>query len=163
MTPERMDRIIDEHFRFEATDDVAGVLGSLAEEVEHEVVPSPVGMQTDRARIGRFYRMLFSDLKGENVTPLRRLYGENFVVDESLWHGRIENGRVFLCDGMSGKVSFRLLHVFELEGEKIRSEQVWCDLAAIQRQLGMAAEAQAWRGHGLAETQPDAAAERQAA
>jgi hypothetical protein len=163
MTPETMDRIIDQHFRHEATDDVEGVLGSLADAVEHEVVPSPVGMQTDHGRIGRFYRMLFSDLKGENVTPLRRLYGGNFVVDESLWHGRIENGRVFLCDGMSGKVSFRLLHVFELEGEKIRSEQVWCDLAAIQRQLGMAAEAQAWRGDESTARQSEGSAERRAA
>ena len=114
MTPQRMDEIINRHFQYEATDDVAGVVGSLAEEVEHEVIPSPAGMQTDRAKIAGVYRMLFADLKGEKVTPLRRLYGENFVVDESLWHGRIENGRVFLCDGMSGKVSFRLLHEKEV-------------------------------------------------
>ena len=139
MTPQKMDEIINQHFAYEATDDVAGVVGSLAERVEHEVIPSPAGMQTDHAKIASFYRMLFADLKGEGVTPLRRLYGENFVVDETLWHGRIENGRVFLCDGMSGKVSFRLLHVFELEGDKIKREQVWCDLAAVQRQLGMAA------------------------
>lgn len=135
MTPQRMDQIINQHFQYEAADDVAGVVGSLADRVEHEVVPSPAGLQTDRAKIADFYRMLFADLKGENVTPLRRLYGKDFVVDESLWHGRIENGRIFLCEGKSGKVSFRLLHVFELEGEKIRREQVWCDLAAIQRQL----------------------------
>jgi hypothetical protein len=30
-----------------------------------------------------------------------------------------------------------MLHVFELEGEKIRRENVWCDLAAIQQQLGV--------------------------
>jgi predicted ester cyclase len=34
-------------------------------------------------------------------------------------------------------VSFRLLHVFELRDGKIAREQVWCDLAAIQRQLGV--------------------------
>jgi hypothetical protein len=137
MTPQRMDEIINRHFQYEATDDVAGVVGSLAERVEHEVVPSPAGMQTDRAGIASFYKMLFADLKGENVTPLRRLYGKDFVVDESLWHGRIEDGRIFLCPGMSGQVSFRLLHVFELEGEKIKREQVWCDLAAVQKQLGL--------------------------
>ena len=119
-------------------DDVDGVLASLADEVRHEVVPSPMGEQTDKAGIGDFYRMLFADLKGEGVTPLRRLYGEDFVVDEALWHGRVENGRPFLMDGRSGKVSFRLLHVFELRGGKIAAEQVWCDLAALQRQLGEA-------------------------
>src|SRR3954467_4979283 len=136
MNPQKMDEIINRHFQFEAMDDVAGVVGSLANEVEHEVVPSPAGIQTDRAKIASFYRMLFADLKGEKVTPLRRLYGENFVVDESLWHGRIEDGRPFLCAGGSGDVSFRLLHVFEFRDGKIGREQVWCDLAAIQRQLG---------------------------
>ncbi len=135
MTPERMDQIINQHFMYEATDDVAGVVASLADGAEHEVIPSPAGVQTDRAGITNFYKMLFADLRGEGVTPLRRLYGKNFVVDETLWRGRIENGRIFLREGKSGPVSFRLLHVFELEGDKITREQVWCDLAAIQRQL----------------------------
>jgi len=135
VTPQRMDQIINQHFQYEATDDVAGVVGSLSDRVEHEVVPSPAGMQTDKAGIASFYTMLFADLKGENVTPLRRLYGKDFVVDESLWQGRIENGRIFRREGKSGKVSFRLLHVFELDGDKIKREQVWCDLAAIQQQL----------------------------
>jgi ketosteroid isomerase-like protein len=133
---EEMDRIIDEHFMFEATDDVEGVVASLADEVEHEVVPSPVGMLNDRAQIRAFYEMLFSSLKGDSVTPVRRLYGDDFVVDEGIWHGHIKDGRPFLCDGRSGPVSFRLLHIFELSDGKIRRENVWCDLASIQRQLG---------------------------
>ena len=143
MTRQQMDQLIDEHFGFEARDDVAGVLATLADEVRHEVVPSPFGEQTDKKGIRQFYRMLFADLKGERVTPLRRLYGEDFVVDETLWQGRVENGRPFLMDGMSGRVSFRLLHIFELKGGKIASEQVWCDLAALQRQLNAQALAEA--------------------
>ena len=135
MSPQQIDRIIEEHFRYEATDDVEGVLGSLANEVRHEVVPSPMGAQTDKRGIREFYKMLFADLKGEGVTPLRRLYGEDFVVDEAMWHGRVANGRPFLMEGRSGKVSFRLLHIFELRNGKIANEQVWCDLAALQRQL----------------------------
>ena len=135
MTRQQMDELVNRHFGFEAADDVEGVLASLADEVRHEVVPSPMGAQTDKAAIRDFYRMLFADLKGEGVTPLRRLYGEDFVVDEALWNGRVVNGRPFLMDGKTGKVSFRLLHVFELREGKIASEQVWCDLAALQRQL----------------------------
>jgi hypothetical protein len=52
------------------------------------------------------------------------------------WHGQVENGRPFPCDGKSGAVSLRLLHVLELQDGQIRREQAWCDLAAIQRQLG---------------------------
>ena len=134
-----IDRIIEQHFMFEATDDVDGVVDSLADGVEHEVVPSPVGVLHDRAQIRAYYEMLFDSLKGEGVTPVRRLYGDDFVVDEAVWHGRIADGRPFLCDGRSGPVSFRLLHVFELRDGKISRENVWCDLASIQRQLGVAA------------------------
>jgi ketosteroid isomerase-like protein len=104
--------------------------------VRHEGIPSPVGRLSERARIRDFYRMLFDSLKGESVTPLRRLYGDDFVVDEALWQGQVVDGKPFLLDGRSGPVSFRILHVFELRDGKIRREDVWCDLAAIQRQLG---------------------------
>lgn len=79
----------------------------------------------------------------DELIDRRRLYGEDFIVDETLWHGRVVDGRPFLMPGMSGKVSFRLLHVFELREGRISSEQVWCDLAALQQQLNAAAEASA--------------------
>src|SRR5688500_11505022 len=106
MTREQMDELINRHFGFEAADDVEGVLASLADDVRHEVVPSPMGAQTDKGGIREFYKMLFSALKGEGVTPLRRLYGEDFVVDETLWRGRVVNGRPFFMEGRSGNVSF---------------------------------------------------------
>jgi hypothetical protein len=81
--------------------------------------------------------MLFDSVKGEGVTPLKRYYGDDFIIDETMWHGEISDGRVFLCDGKSGKVSFRLLHIFEFKDGMIAREQAWCDLAAIQRQLGV--------------------------
>ena len=146
MTAADMDRVIDQHFAFEATDDVEGVLGSLTEDAEHEIVPSPFGRLTGRAAIRGMYETLFRDLKGEGATPVRRLYGADFVVDETVWHGRIEDGRPFLCDGKSGPVSFRLLHIFEFRDGRIARENVWCDLAAIQRQLGVGAESMAAAG-----------------
>jgi ketosteroid isomerase-like protein len=131
-----MDRIVGQHFMFEARDDIEGVMGTLTEDAEHEVIPSPVGALTDRAKQRAYYEMLFKALEGESVTPVRRLYGEDFVVDETIWHGHINDGAPFLCDGASGPVSFRLLHVFNLREGKITREQVWCDLASIQQQLG---------------------------
>jgi ketosteroid isomerase-like protein len=139
MAPEDMDRVINEHFAFEAGDDVEGVLASLTEDAEHEIIPSPFGRLSGRAAIRPMYESLFADLKGEGATPVRRLYGGDFVVDETIWHGQVVDGRPFLCDGRSGKVSFRLLHIFEFRDGRIARENVWCDLAAIQRQLGMGA------------------------
>jgi ketosteroid isomerase-like protein len=135
-TREQMDQIVDQHFMFEATDDIEGVMGTLTEDAEHEVIPSPVGALTDRAQMRAYYEMLFKALKGESVTPVRRLYGEDFIIDETIWHGHVNDGAPFLCDGESGPVSFRLLHVFNLRDGKITREQVWCDLASIQQQLG---------------------------
>ena len=139
LTREQMDALVDEHFRFEATDDVDGVMGTLHDRAVHEVIPSPVGELQDPAEQRAYYELLFGSMTGTSVEPLRRYYGDDFLVDETLWHGRIDDGRPFLCDGRSGEVSFRLLHVFEFHDGKIGREQVWCDLAAIQRQLGCAA------------------------
>jgi ketosteroid isomerase-like protein len=136
LTRDQMDALVEEHFRFEATDDVDGVLSTLLDGAVHEVIPSPAGALTELAEQRAYYELLFDSITGDSVEPLRRCYGEDFLVDESLWHGRIEDGRPFLCDGRSGEVSFRLLHVFEFRDGKISREQVWCDLAAIQRQLG---------------------------
>jgi ketosteroid isomerase-like protein len=139
MSREEMDRAVNEHFGFEAADDLDGVMASLAGDVEHEIVPSPVGVLHDKAKVRDYYAMLFASVQGDSVTPLKRYYGDDFIVDETLWHGEISDGRPFLCDGKSGKVSFRLLHIFEFEDGKIAREQAWCDLAAIQRQLGATA------------------------
>src|SRR6187200_1753273 len=79
MTREDMDRAVNEHFGFEAADNLDGVMASLAGEVEHEIVPSPVGVQHDKANVHAYYSMLFKAVKGESVTPLQRYYGNDFV------------------------------------------------------------------------------------
>jgi uncharacterized protein len=137
MSHQDMDEVINTHFGCEANDDIDGVVASLAPEIEHEVVPSPIGIQRDQTKIRAYYEMVFGAIKGESAKPLKRYYGEGFIIDETLWTGEIMDGAVFLCPGKSGKVSFRLLHVFELKNGKIAREQAWCDLAAIQRQLGV--------------------------
>lgn len=64
LSPADMDRIIDEHFGYEARDDVDGVMASLAPSVEHEVVPSPVGALHDPAAIRAYYTRLFGAVRG---------------------------------------------------------------------------------------------------
>ena len=130
-----MDRKIDEHFGFEASDNVEGVLATLAADVEHDIVGSPTGPTHGRDNARGFYEHLFADLADGQVRTLRRLYGEDFLVDESLWRGRAA-GRPFGLEGRDRPVEFRLLHVMEFAGNgDIRRENVWLDLAAILRQL----------------------------
>jgi hypothetical protein len=130
-----MDRRIDEHFGFEARDDVDGVLGTLAPDVEHDIVGWPTGPTEGREAARGFYDALFSDLADGKVESRRRLYGDSFLVDESLWRGRA-HGRPFGLAGRDRPLEFRLLHVIEFAASgDIQRENVWIDLAAIQRQL----------------------------
>lgn len=131
----QMDRKMDEHFGYEATDNVEGVLGTLAADVEHDIVGWPLGPSRTHADIRRFYETLFSDLSHGNAKTLRRLHGDNFMVDESLWSGRAP-GRPFGLAGNDRPLEFRMLHVVEFtEAGDIKRENVWLDMAAIQQQL----------------------------
>lgn len=129
------DRMIDRHFRFEAEDDIDGVLSTMVDDVEHDVVGYPDGPRRGKTAARGFYDALFADLSGEKVTTLRRYYGADFVVDESLWEGTAP-GAPFGIPGHGRKLSFRLLHVFDMAPDgQIKRENVWLDFAAIQQQL----------------------------
>lgn len=135
MTPEQMDLKIDEHFKFEAADDVEGVLQTLAEDVVHDVVGWPMGPSRGRESARPFYEALFHDLSESRVESIRRLYGDNFLVDESLWRGKAP-GMPFGISGHNRNLEFRLLHVIEFSPQgSIQRENVWVDLGAIIQQL----------------------------
>jgi predicted ester cyclase len=130
-----MDKKMDEHFAYEANDDVEGVLATLAPEATHDVVGWPRGPSRTHEAARAFYESMFADLSDSQVTSTRRLYGESFLVDESEWRGRAQ-GRPFGLEGRGRPLTFRLLHVVEFtETGQIQREQVWIDLAAIIRQL----------------------------
>jgi predicted ester cyclase len=136
LTRAQRDAKLDEHFGFEAADDVEGVLGTLADAVEHDIVGWPPGPARSQADVRAFYEALFADLADGQVTSTRRLYGKDFMVDDSVWRGTAP-GRPFGIEGKGRPLEFRLLHVLEFDAAgSIARENVWVDLAAIQRQLG---------------------------
>jgi predicted ester cyclase len=135
MSRDEMDRRIDEHFGYEARDDVEGVLATLAADAEHDVVGWPTGPAQGRAAARPFYEALFADLSDGKVECIRRLYGADFLVDESRWEGKAP-GRPFGLEGRGRPLDFRLLHVIEFASDgAIARENVWVDLAAILQQL----------------------------
>ncbi|MDQ3731322.1 MAG: nuclear transport factor 2 family protein [Pseudomonadota bacterium] len=135
MTREEMDRKIDEHFGFEAQDDVEGVLATLSHDAEHDIIGWPTGPTHGREGARAFYETMFADLAESKVEPLRRLYGDDFLIDESLWRGNAP-GKPFGLEGKGRPLKFRLLHVIEFgDNGDMKREQVWVDLAAIIRQL----------------------------
>jgi hypothetical protein len=135
MTTQAMDRMIDEHFRFELADDVEGVLSTLAPDATHDIVGWPTGPTHGRDAARDFYETMYADISDGKVETIRRLYGENFLVDESHWEG-VAAGRPFGFEGRNRPLRFRLLHVvtFTPDGQ-MQSEQVWFDYPAIAAQL----------------------------
>jgi hypothetical protein len=130
-----MDRKMDEHFAFEAQDNVEGVLATLTDNAEHDIVGWPTGPTRGRDGARPFYETLFADLAEGRIECLRRLYGDDFMVDESLWRGRAV-GMPFGLQGRDRPLAFRLLHVVQFaDGGDIARENVWIDLASIQQQL----------------------------
>ncbi|MGA0605017.1 ester cyclase [Phenylobacterium sp. VNQ135] len=135
LTREQMDRKIDEHFAFAQADDVEGVLATMHADAEHDIVGWPTGPTRGRDGARPFYETLFADLADGRIECLRRLYGEDFLVDESLWRGKAV-GRPFGLEGRDRPLEFRLLHVVEFaDNGDIRRENVWLDMAAIFQQL----------------------------
>lgn len=135
LNPEQMDRFIDDHFGYEGRDDVEGVLSTMAEDAEHDVVGWPTGATRGRENARPFYNALFADFEESRVTKLRRLYGANFLIDESRFEAKAV-GRPYGIEGKGRPVAFRLLHVVEFkEDGRIAREQVWADVSAIRQQL----------------------------
>lgn len=138
VTREQMDRKIDEHFGFEASDNVEGVLATLAADATHDIVGWPSGPTYGRENARPFYEQLFADVAEGKVRTVKRLYGENFLIDESIWEGKAV-GRPFGLDGRGRPLRFRILHVLEFtDNGQIQRENVWLDMAAIIQQLPQA-------------------------
>ena len=135
LTAEQMDQKIEEHFGFEANDDVEGVLATLTPDATHDIVGYPTGPTHGREKARGCYMQMFADLAESKVSVIKRLHGERFMVDESLWEGRAP-GRPFGLEGRNRPLKFRLLHVVEFTDDgQIQREQVWLDMAAIMQQL----------------------------
>ena len=78
---------------------------------------------------------MFADLAESKVTCIRRLYGDSFLIDESMWEGTAP-GNPFGLPGRGRPLRFRLLHVLDFTASgDIEKEQVWVDMASIIAQL----------------------------
>lgn len=135
VSPRTMDEVLARHFEAEANHDMDGILATLTEDCEHDVVGWPTGVSRGHGELKGFYERLFADFQEHTVTPLRRYHAENLLVDESLYVGTA-TGTPFGLEGRGREVTFRILHVCEFSDQGLISrENVWLDLAAIFQQL----------------------------
>lgn len=135
MTRADMDVVMNNHFQHEAAEDMEALLGTVAENVLHDQVGSPLGARHGKAEMVQFYEGLFADTEQTGVTPLHREYGETFAVDDVIWEGYTTGTAFGLRNYPRAHVRFRLLHVFDFDDGLIVRENVWIDYQSLQAQL----------------------------
>jgi ketosteroid isomerase-like protein len=70
MTPQEMDRLIEEHFAMEARADIDGILATCTDDIEHDDVGVPGGPVRGKAAVRAHYEALTRNLQTTGVTPL---------------------------------------------------------------------------------------------
>ena len=134
MSRERMDALVDGHYRAEEAGDLEAIVDGFTPDAEHDVVGRPGASLHGGDEIGGFYRALLAELRIDRFEPVRRWYGDDHVVDESVLHATAE-GRPFGLEGRGRRVRTRFLHIFDFRDGRISRESAWIDLAAVQHQL----------------------------
>jgi len=134
LTIAQMDDLVDRHFRAEETGDLQAIAAGFTVDAEHDVAGRPGGDLHGSEQIAAFYEGLLAELQIERFATLRRWYGNDHVVDESMLHGHAI-GRPFGLAGNDKQVQIRLLHVFDFAEGLISRESAWLDIVALQQQL----------------------------
>jgi uncharacterized protein len=129
-----MDTLIDGHYRAEEAADVDAIVDGFVRDAEHDVAGRPGGPLRGGDEIAAFYRGLLDDLRIERFETVRRWYGDDHAVDESIMHATA-TGRPFGLDGRGRPVRVRFLHVFDFADDLIARESAWLDVPAVQAQL----------------------------
>lgn len=134
MTRGQMDALVEGHYRAEERGDLEAIVEGFTPGAEHDVVGRPGEPLHGGDQIKEFYRALLRDLRIDRFEPVRRWYGDDHVVDESVLHATAV-GRPFGLDGRGRPVRARFLHIFDFSGGQINRESAWIDIGALQQQL----------------------------
>jgi ketosteroid isomerase-like protein len=134
MTRAQMDALVDGHYRAEEAGDLDAIVEAFTPDAEHDVVGRPGDPLHGGEQIAGFYRALLAELRIDRFEQIRRWYGDDHVVDESVLHATA-NGNPFGLEGRGRAVRARFLHIFDFGDGLITRESAWIDLAAIQQQL----------------------------
>jgi len=129
-----MKELIEQHIAAEMAGDTAGAVSVYTDDVEHDVVGSPIGPLHGPAAAQGFYDHLVANIDNERMTPMREQYGDDFCVVEHECTG-VVNGEFLGIPGNGRRVTFRMLHVWDFKGDAISREQVWLDGGSIAAQL----------------------------
>lgn len=130
----RLDLLVDTHLHALRDGDVETALGGLTEDVEYDLVGCTPSSIRGKDAVRAHHVQDFANTMHERDVPLRRLYGDGFVIDELIWEGRI-TGRVGHLVGNGRRVSQRILRILEVRDGLVARQTIYTDFATITRQL----------------------------
>src|ERR671930_1807489 len=134
LSREEMDALVDGHFRAEERGDLNAIVDGFTPDAEHDVAGREGGPLHGGDQIAAFYGGLVEELRIDRFESVRRWYGDDHAVDESILHATAI-GRPFGLEGRGRPVQARLLHVFDFARGRISRESAWLDIGSIQQQL----------------------------
>jgi steroid delta-isomerase-like uncharacterized protein len=138
MTPDR-DRVIEEireHLRAESSQDLAALLDGMTDDCFNLVMCDPVRLYSGPEAVARRYRGLWSALPDLSVR-LRRVLSveQDLAVTEHTLSGT-QLGSLYGVPSTGKRVEVDTVVVWEFQGNRIRGETVYFDLATMLRQVG---------------------------
>jgi hypothetical protein len=134
MQRSKLDRLVDSFLRAEGAADVDTIQSLATEDVEYQQFGFETRSASGTNALRVQYQQDFANVVHEHDSPLRRLHGDGFVVDESTWEGRVV-GRLGPYTGGGRRLNHRVLRIFEVRRDQIVHLSIYPDLAAIMRQL----------------------------
>jgi steroid delta-isomerase-like uncharacterized protein len=139
MTPDEMDRLVEEHIRAEDVGDLDAAVAVYTDDVEHDVVGAPGGPLRGPAAARARYATQMENVRTDEMVLRHRYHAtgdhgaDACVVEHDVTATVV--GQFAGIPGEGRTVRFRLLHVFEFAGGRISRENVWMDTATVLAQL----------------------------
>lgn len=130
----QLDALVDSHLHALRDGDLEAVMSTTTDDVVYELIGGALRTVRGREGVRAHHLQEFANTIHERDIPLRRLYGDGFVVDELIWEGRI-TGRVGPLAGNGRRVTHRILRIFEVRDGRVAHQSVYSDFASVSRQL----------------------------
>lgn len=129
-------RLWQRHVLAENRRDIPGLLATLVEEPQYTLMATGQVYQ-GKTGVASFYQGLFDGLPDATFDLVSVTIGEQMVVEESRFRGT-HNGELFEIPATGKFVTFPLIIMFPVVGDRFYGERMYFDMNTLLEQMGLA-------------------------